>query len=135
MDKDHMDVGIELIKELLELYDTRRRAGVKYFNDPNYELGQPDYARRQRWRTYGMTEEEYLDLYAQQEGKCALCEKSPPGGIRGTSLQLDHNHKTRKHRKFLCPNCNIKLGSFENWLDNGVNYLDVLDYLGLLDHE
>ena len=56
-------------------------------------------ARRQK--VYGPDFDEDR-LYAEQEDKCAICRARK-------SLELDHDHKTKRPRGFLCKNCNLKL--------------------------
>ena len=57
-----------------------------------------------RRKLYGSDFDEN-DLYSEQGGKCALCDI--PKSLE--ELELDHDHKTKKLRGFLCKNCNLKL--------------------------
>ena len=57
-----------------------------------------------RRRLYGPEFDENK-LYADQDGKCAVC-KCPK---LLEELELDHDHATKKLRGFLCKNCNFKL--------------------------
>lgn len=59
--------------------------------------------------TYGITEEQYLQLLAEQNGGCAICGK-PPGKRQ---LAVDHCHKTGVIRGLLCGRCNLGLGFIE----------------------
>lgn len=52
---------------------------------------------------YGMTYEDYEELLAIQEGKCALCETV-------AMLAVDHCHETGKVRGLLCNRCNLGIG-------------------------
>ena len=55
---------------------------------------------------YGITDEDYLCMFLQQECKCAIC-----GNVQKTrKLAVDHDHKTGKVRALLCHNCNVLLG-------------------------
>ncbi len=56
---------------------------------------------------YGITEERYDELYAQQEGRCAIC------GVGG-ALSVDHNHETGVVRGLLCHACNTGLGGLKD---------------------
>jgi hypothetical protein len=61
---------------------------------------------RNKVRNYGITVEEYLELYKQTDGKCTVCEKRPTK----RALHIDHNHKTGSVRGLLCHHCNTALG-------------------------
>ncbi len=54
-------------------------------------------------RVYGLSAVEFDTMFAQQDGKCAICGNSP-GGSR--PLAVDHCHKTGKVRGLLCYKCN-----------------------------
>ncbi|MGH2494917.1 MAG: endonuclease VII domain-containing protein [Ktedonobacteraceae bacterium] len=78
---------------------------------------------------YGITEKEYISLYNQQQGLCAICGR-PERKSLGKTLCVDHNHFTGKVRGLLCSNCNSGLGHFEENLD----YLNrAIEYLGRYD--
>lgn len=79
-------------------------------------------------RNYGISLEDYKDLYIRQEGKCAIC------GSKGFTLKksqkvplvIDHNHKTGEVRGLLCPNCNRALGLLKDdefSIKNTIKYL------------
>ena len=73
-----------------------------------------------RWRgiqkTFGITKEQYLELFKSQGGVCAICNKpetdiSRHGDIK--NLAIDHNHKTGVLRGLLCGKCNKAIGLFD----------------------
>lgn len=68
------------------------------------------YSRRQRLRRFGLTEEIHDMMLADQDYKCAICEKSETEEGRG--FAIDHNHKTHENRGLLCFHCNTGLGKF-----------------------
>jgi hypothetical protein len=87
---------------------------------------------------FGVTAEQYGDMYKQQKGCCALCD------IHSTEfnkkLAVDHCHVTGKVRGLLCATCNIGLGQFKDktevmkkaieYLENeGVDYTDTTRYI------
>lgn len=75
-------------------------------------------------RMYGITKEQYDELLAFQNNKCAICGKTQePDGRR---LAIDHCHTTGKVRGILCNNCNNGLGSFG---DNIEGMLKAIEYL------
>lgn len=55
-------------------------------------------------RRFGITEEQYEELFQKQRGRCAICER--PAETFKTKLAVDHNHKTREIRGLLCFYCN-----------------------------
>lgn len=59
-----------------------------------------------------------------QNNKCAIC-KDPPK--EGTSLFIDHDHKTGRFRGLLCNRCNSGLGF---WRDNVALMLRAIEYVG-----
>lgn len=84
-------------------------------------------ARYMRVR-YGITLEQYFEMWLQQGGACAICGQPETTVIKGTPslLSVDHDHKTGKVRALLCRGCNGGLGNFrENpkALRNAVKYL------------
>ena len=64
-------------------------------------------------RRYGITEDEYFEMFKNQKGKCKLCgTKKPRKGA--THLIVDHCHKTSKVRGLLCNDCNVLLGKLKD---------------------
>lgn len=76
---------------------------------------------------YKITIEEYEELFAKQDGLCAICSQ-PEKLTKDDKLHkmaVDHNHETMQVRGLLCMNCNTRLGYFEskNLLTRMVSYL------------
>lgn len=69
------------------------------------------WSRDARLRQYGITQDDYEALFAEQAGKCAICGASEAGGWGGM-LPVDHDHETGAVRGLLCHNCNGGLGQF-----------------------
>jgi hypothetical protein len=61
-------------------------------------------------RLYGITLDEYNEIFRKQGGKCAICGKKP----LTYNLSIDHDHDTGKMRDLLCPICNYVVGIVEN---------------------
>ena len=76
-------------------------------------------------RTYGITLDQYKELFEQQEGKCRICGKHSDECPR--SLDVDHNHTNGKIRGLLCNKCNQALGLFNDNVDTlrrAIEYLE-----------
>lgn len=71
---------------------------------------------------YGISNEQFSEMFKRQNGRCAICKKK---SIK--QLCVDHDHNTGIVRGLLCHKCNIGLG----WLDWSNDYLDEISvYLG-----
>jgi hypothetical protein len=60
--------------------------------------------------TYGITIDEYDQLFESQDGTCWICD----GGTSKRFLAVDHDHKTGEVRGLLCATCNKTLGKFRD---------------------
>lgn len=85
---------------------------------------------KDRWRSislkknYGLTLSDYDKMLSDQQGRCAICETTSPGGLG--RFNVDHCHKTHKIRGLLCQRCNLAIGQFEDSCDllvNAIKYL------------
>lgn len=56
---------------------------------------------------YGLTVEQYNQLFEKQEGKCALCGKHQ--SELKTRLAVDHDHQSSEIRSLLCSYCNLRV--------------------------
>lgn len=66
-------------------------------------------------RLYGITPEQYDEMFAKQGGCCAICGKPPSGGrSQGKYLSVDHDHSTGAIRALLCEVCNCGIGKFRD---------------------
>ena len=63
-------------------------------------------------RTYGITPEQFDEMYEAQGGKCFICGTDEPGGRHGM-LNVDHCHDSGDVRALLCDGCNRGLGHFK----------------------
>ena len=61
-------------------------------------------------KRFGIAPEDYDAMLAKQGGKCALCDRSTPGG-RWPRFHVDHCHATGRVRGLLCRSCNTALGA------------------------
>lgn len=82
--------------------------------------------RNQRLKAeYGITLDRYNEMFAEQNGNCAICSRNSKEFPKG--LVVDHCHVTGKVRALLCGLCNQLLGQAkENVITLGAAVL----YLG-----
>jgi hypothetical protein len=77
-----------------------------------------DYLRRD----YGLTIEQYNQMFSAQGGVCAICKKPDPK----RRLAVDHCHDTGRVRELLCIKCNSAIGKLYDdpkMLDRAAAYL------------
>lgn len=110
----------------------------KYRHSPGQKLRESNYAKHKKsWKNkntrkrcrewylknnYALTQKEFLFIYVNQNGCCAVCKKP----VALDKIRIDHNHETGKVRGLLCNECNLDLGTIEKRLGN---IGQVLEYL------
>ena len=78
----------------------------------------PEILRAQHLKSkYGITQNDYDEMYLAQEGKCSICGKEE-------KLEVDHNHDTGNVRGLLCKSCNMTLAHDANWMRAALAYLE-----------
>lgn len=100
----------------------RQRSNSYKSNNPEkiaaWRAANPDkvktYGRRSLLRAYGLTEDDFAAMLDAQEGKCAICGTSEPGGAANDTWKVDHDHATGHVRGLLCHRCNLGLGYFRD---------------------
>lgn len=78
-------------------------------------------------RNYGLTIEDYDQMFEDQDGRCVICGAESPGSKR-KHFFIDHDHETGKIRGLLCGHCNTALGQFK---DDPVTIELAIEYLGV----
>ena len=71
---------------------------------------------------YGLLQDDYSKMLAQQNGACAICLRS-----KDYDLYVDHCHTTNKVRGLLCASCNSILGKVNDDVDTlnrAIQYLN-----------
>lgn len=58
---------------------------------------------------YGITPEQWDELFESQNGQCASCGDVPPEDAK-RRFHVDHDHTTGEVRGILCHSCNVALG-------------------------
>ena len=84
-----------------------------------------------KWKArYGITPEQYMELFKIQNGRCAICgNEETARHTRSKEVQklaVDHCHTTGKVRGLLCQDCNRGLGKFH---DDPERLRKAIDYL------
>ena len=67
-----------------------------------------------------MSEREYADMLADQQGRCAICREQCGTGRR---LAVDHEHSSGRIRGLLCFRCNTSLARYEQYAQRFAQYL------------
>lgn len=86
-----------------------------------------DSERRHCLRKFGLSIQEYEALLAAQDGRCAVCRRTPDqAGRKPKLLAVDHDHVTGQVRGLLCTNCNTAIGKAA---DDPVRLCRMADYI------
>jgi hypothetical protein len=108
--------------------DTPTRPGKPVCDDCRADKRDPLRAKaRERRRTlkaYGITQQQYDTMLAEQQGRCAVCARNNPGHTQHWAV--DHCHKTGVVRGLLCSPCNMgigQLGDNPDTLESAAQYL------------
>lgn len=97
--------------------------------------GKDTVIRSHHLKKKGLTIEWYDEMFAKQNGRCAICFHPPTETRNGKvkHFNVDHDHKCCETgcpkcvRGLLCSNCNRALGKFNDdtiILDNAITYLE-----------
>lgn len=76
-------------------------------------------------KQYGLTLDDWNNLFLTQHSRCAVCRTDTPEGM---GWATDHCHTTGKVRGILCNFCNTGLGLFKDnilVLQEAIKYLEV----------
>jgi hypothetical protein len=104
-------VNKNVCKECHSNYFKNKWASDSEFRERGRERGRskPLYYKNYDYkRRYGITLEEFNIMLSNQNGKCAICNKSQK------SLCVDHSHSTNKVRGLLCRKCNLGIGHLDS---------------------
>lgn len=63
---------------------------------------------------YGITPEQYDEMLAYQQGRCAVCGGTDPFAKHHNLFAVDHDHITGKVRGLLCAKCNTGIGQLRD---------------------
>ena len=91
-------------KEYNKLHPNKKRGPNRYKG-----MTGAQYARLWRLKRYGISLAQFDAMLEAQDGKCAVCGSTSPGGKHGR-FAVDHNHATGVVRGLLCWMCNAAIG-------------------------
>lgn len=95
---------------------------VKELRTRSYLTNKDKYRDEFLKKTYGVSNEDYKQMFNLQNGKCKICDSSSD-----KRLHIDHCHSTLAVRGLLCGNCNTALGLVK---DNVETLNKMIAYLG-----
>jgi len=92
-----------------------KKCKKKHREQPRVKRREQYKRRRRHLKTkYGISLEDFNEIFEKQGGKCAICGTKDPGGRHGT-FHVDHNHDTGVVRGLLCYRCNVELPHIKKW--------------------
>lgn len=97
---------------------------VKHTSKTYYEKNQKYYKNYRLQSKFGLTLEQYNEMYNKQNGCCAICGIHQDAFTK--ALAVDHCHNTGKIRKLLCSNCNSAIGKLKEDIEifkKAISYL------------
>jgi hypothetical protein len=92
-----------------------------------WEVHRRAYRNRYYKKTYGITLEQFEDIFKAQDCKCAICFCPLDIDEESSKAHLDHNHATGKIRQILCVRCNKGIGYLQEdteILESAINYIN-----------
>lgn len=92
-----------------KLSPEKAKAAVQRYQKSDRNRLQANRRRSHIKNTYGITVEEYEQMLAAQNNRCAICKTDKPSGP-GKKLFVDHDHETGTVRGLLCCKCNFMIG-------------------------
>lgn len=89
---------------------------LKEYGRSDRKMNPDKYADMALRKKYGISLDQYNEMFGIQDGLCAICKK-PEKEVdiktgKPRRLALDHHHDSGKIRKLLCSNCNLGIGNF-----------------------
>jgi len=113
-------IDCKQFKSLDEYYDNK--AGKSSVcKDCSHKRASKYHKNTYRYAKYGITKEQFDELFKNQEGKCPICKTELK-----EEIHIDHDHLTGQVRGVLCGKCNKGLGQFNDNIEsltNAIKYL------------
>lgn len=122
--REYRKNNLDKIKERNRLYRIENKERDHSYGK-EYRKNNPDKLRDKHLRrNYGITLQQYNEMFEKQEGKCAICGTHQSEFKK--PLYVDHCHETGKIRGLLCDKCNHAIGLLKdspNISQEASNYL------------
>lgn len=112
-DQQYRDEKRAKIADYRKRYNEKNRIKIRKWNAIN-----------SRFRKFGITEDDYNQMFMSQDGKCSICKRHQNDLKR--SLAVDHCHRTGRIRGLLCGSCNSAIGYMKDdiiILESAIEYL------------
>ena len=122
--KDHKGGFYTACKECAKQYQLNHKEKLKKQCKDWYKKNKNKVRNNALLRNYGITLDNYNDMFMNQRGCCAICGKHQAEST--LSLSVDHSHKSGEIRGLLCGKCNHALGNVNEDTDI---LLSMVDYL------
>jgi hypothetical protein len=107
-------------------YDSHKEHAAAYAREyRRHNVGKRRMQKRRR--TYGITADDFLEMWNLQAGRCAICLCRLVDDGSGHT-HVDHDHRTGAVRGLLCVDCNVALGRFKDDIEA---VRRAAEYLGL----
>lgn len=116
-------------KECCKEYRQQNKEHIKKCQKEWWKQNRERYRNERRYYSlgynYGITIEQYNEMFASQNGVCLICGKPETRKRKGNTTQLviDHCHTSGKIRGLLCSNCNSRLGWYKICQEKIESYL------------
>jgi len=113
-------IDCKQFKSLDEYYDNKT-GKTSVCKDCSHMRASKYHKNTYRYAKYGITKEQFDELFKNQEGKCPICKTELK-----EEIHIDHDHLTGQVRGVLCGKCNKGLGQFNDNIEsltNAIKYL------------
>lgn len=117
--KEYNRINQEKVRERKEIYYNTHKQKYKIYHQEHRQEILSRHRNQQLQRMYGITSEQYDEMFIEQGGLCSICGY----GKSKIRLSVDHNHKTKVVRGLLCSFCNKSLGWYEKYQNKIDEYL------------
>lgn len=123
----------EKVKEINRKAKAKRLAEkpelIRAYQQAYREKNRETLRHKERERKFGISRQEYADLFLKQNGVCAICKQPETATRLGKvkALSVDHCHTSGKVRGLLCSDCNTGIGKMKESREAllaAIRYLD-----------